>query len=535
MSKKNKNKQDHKSLSQMHKAGLLDEASVGYLALLRKNPRDVQAIHALGIISAQQDDFPQAIDYLNKAIELNPNDETLYLHLANIFKMQGLFSQAVHALQTALEKNPKYVLAMNNLGSVYYTQDKFNEAVPYYQHAIDLEPKYIDAYYNLGLAFSKQQKYAEAINTYEKLLQMSPEHFAARFHLACALMQQEKMTDALTQFLNIELQHPHHFETQTNLATCFLKLGKFNEAKAHYFKALELAPEDTQILFNLGYICMQQGYVDSAIQHYQRAVQIDPDYFAAHNNLGVAFLAKQHVGFALHHFQEAMRLQPNNPAIKYTVSMLSQHQHLLAAPPDYVQSLFDAYADHYELHLLNALDYQVPKLLRDAVLKVKNNFSGAILDLGCGTGLCGVAFKPYAKTLIGVDLSTKMLEVATQKNIYDEIINGDLLSTLKTKKSTYDLILAGDVFVYIGDLAAIFQSASEALQNNGLLAFNAEMNEQADFKMNQSGRFSHSKNYLDQLAAKNNFKIVHYDVVVTRTQNNEPVEGHLYVLQQTRS
>lgn len=529
----NKQTNDLANLEQMHKAGLLDEARVGYLALLRKNPREARAIHALGIIAAQQDKFPEAIEYLQKAIQLQPNDPTISLHLANILKIQGLFSQAVQVLQEALKTHPDYTPALNNLGSVYFAQNKFDDAIHYYRLAIQKQPDYIDAYYNLGLALLKKQNYSDAITAFETLLKKSPEHFAARFHLGCALAFQNKFSDALAQFLNIEEHHPNHIETQTNLATCYLKLGKLNEAKIHYAKAHELAPEDTQILFNLGVINMQQGNTDQAIQQYQRALQVNPNDFATHNNLGIAFLAKQHLGFALQHFREALRIQPNNTAIAYTVNALSQHQHLLAAPPDYVQSLFDAYADHYEPHLLTALEYQVPTLLHDAVLKIVKNKNPQwdILDIGCGTGLCGVTFKSMAKTLAGIDLSAKMLEVAAQKQIYDELITGDLVPFLETKKTAFDLILAGDVFVYIGDLEKIFENIHSVLREKGLLVFNAEISEKDDFKMNQSGRFSHSKKYLDNLAEKNKFKILHYSVVVTRTQNNEPVHGHLYVLQ----
>ncbi len=528
-----KNKLTLTTIRQLHQAGHLDQAKEGYLSLVRINPRDAESLHALGIICAQQKDFAAATDYLEKAIHLQPNDITLQLHLANIFKIQGLFSKAAEILHQVIDTHPNYALALNNLGTIYYAQGKLSEAVNFYRAALEKEPNYADAYYNLGLALIKQNQLDSAIDAFQKLLDHVPEHFAARFHLACALMQQGKIPAALKQFLTIEEAHPHHLETQTNLATCYLKQGSLNEAKLHYLKASELAPEDTQILFNLGVINMQQGNIDNAIQHYQRVIRLNPNLFAAHNNLGVAFLAKQHVGFALQHFQEALRLQPKNEAINYTVKMLSQNQRLLAAPPDYVTTLFDSYADHYEPHLLKALDYQVPKLLYNAVQQVthKNPFPWDILDLGCGTGLCGIVFKPLAKTLTGIDLSPKMLEIATQKNIYNSLAMSDMTQYLSNKQARYDLILAGDVLVYMGDLTSLFEKVKQALRQNGLFVFNTEINAETDYKMNQSGRFSHQKKYIDALAKKNHFKIAFYQTAMTRTQSNEPVQGHVYVLQ----
>ncbi len=524
---------DLATIHALHQSGQFDDAEKGYLAYLRKNPREIEALHGLGILYAQQENFADATQYFESALKLQKNNRVLNLHLANVLKIQGLFEKAADVLTNTLKINPDYIPALNNLGTIYYAQGKLDLAIETYRQVIQKQPEYIDAYYNLGLAETKKNQFADAIKTFQTLLEKSPDHFAARFHLSCVFMQQDNLTDALREFLVIEEAQPFHFETQSNIATCYLKKGALDEAKKHYLKALEISDKDPQILFNLGVINMQQGNVDNSIQYYQKTVQIQPDLFAAHNNLGVAFLAKQHPAFALQHFKEAARLQPENQAIQYTVTMLSQNQRLLAAPTDYVKSLFDAYADHYEPHLLNALDYKVPAHLYEALLKTRNPAANSldILDLGCGTGLCGIPFKNLAKSLTGVDLSENMLAVAQEKNIYDTLSCNELDSFLAQQSAAYDLILAGDVLVYVGDLAAIFQHAKTALREGGLFIFNAEIADEVDYKMNQSGRFSHQKKYLDQLAKENGLKIANYQVIETRMQNNVPVAGHLYVLQ----
>ncbi len=525
------NMPDIATIRALHEAGDLDQAKAGYLTILQKHPHTVEALHWLGILCIQQDHFSEAIEHLQEAVKYDAKNPTIQLHLANALKLQGLFSQAIRVLQNTIAHYPEYIAAFNNLGTVYYAQGKLDDAILYYQKAIAKQPNYIDAYYNLGLALTKQNLFSEAIHAYQALLEYAPEHFAARFHLACLFMQQNKIEDALVELMTIEMAQPHHFETQSNLATCYLKQGSFNQAKAHYQNALTLRPQDTQILFNLGYIHMQQGSLDIAIQYYQRAVAIDPDLFAAHNNLGVAFLAKQHPGFAMEHFQEALRLQPHNEAIAYTVKMLAQNQHLFAAPPAYIQSLFDAYADHYEPHLLHALDYQLPTLFTKTLAPfITTSTQWDVLDLGCGTGLCGAPLKPYSKILVGIDLSANMLAIATQKNVYDRLIKSDITTFLIAETAQYDLVLAGDTLVYTGDLETIFNSIHRALRPEGLFIFNAEIGDAPTFKMNQSGRFSHHKDYLDRLAKKEGFSILSYQEIITRMQNNEPVYGHLYVL-----
>ncbi len=523
---------DIASARALHQARQFDQAEKSYLAILKKNPRDIDTLHALSILYAQQENFTDAIRYLKKAIESQPNNSTLQLHLANILKAQGLFNQAVSVLQDTINKHPNYAAAQNNLGTVYYAQAKFSDAITSYKKAIQIQPEFIDAYYNLGLALRKNNQLDEAVNTYQKLLQLAPDHFAARFHLAGTFIEQDKIDEALEEFSHIEKAESHHFETQSNMAACYLKKGAFKSAKKHYLNALELIPNDMEILFNLGVIETELGNTDSAIQYYQKALHIQPNFYAAHNNLGVAFLAKQHIAFALQHFKEAARLQPENSSLQYTIQALSQNQRLLAAPADYIKSLFNSYADHYDQHLLTALDYQVPQHFH-RILKMKNPAPSSlrVLDLGCGTGLCGSLLKPFAKVLTGVDLSEKMLETARDKNIYDLLECDDFNAYLAKQNAAFDLIIAGDALVYIGNLTSLFQHVHHALHKNGLFIFNAEISDNEDYKMNQSGRFAHQKKYIEALAKKNHLNVLHYEKAITRLQNNEPVYGHIFVLQ----
>jgi predicted TPR repeat methyltransferase len=515
-----------------HQAGRLEEAKQGYLALLNEHPDDVVPHHLLSLIYAEEGDWPAAQRSLEKALALKPGDPVLSLHLANIFKAQHDFAQAEQLLQAVMRAHPHFAAAHNNLGTLYFAQQKWAEAVAAYQAAIDIQANYADAYYNLGLALNKLKRFEEAKHTYQALIELAPEHPGAHFQLGCLLMQQNQFSAALEQFLVIEQKHPHHFETQTNIAACYLKLGHLNQAKIHYLRAVSILPSDSQIYFNLGVIHMQQGRVREAIDFYARAVTENSDFYEAQNNLGVAYMVMKNREAALKHFREALRLQPGNEVLQHTIHILLRAQNLSISPPEYVRSLFDSYAGHYDFHLTQSLHYQVPKLMLAAVKKFCQPALGQwdILDLGCGTGLCGELFKPMAHRLIGIDLSEKMLEAAAKKNIYQQLIKSDILPFLTPQQSAYDLVMAGDVFVYCGDLAAIFTAIRKALRPEGLFLFNAEIGTDKDYEMTESGRFAHSQSYLERLIAQNEFSIVHYQAVPLRTQNETPVKGHLYLL-----
>ncbi|MDA8561819.1 tetratricopeptide repeat protein [Gammaproteobacteria bacterium] len=523
---------DIKTIHEKHKLGLLDEAESDSLKLLSKTPDNSELLHSLGIIYTQKKDFGKATKYLESALNQNPDNPSIALNLSNVLKIQGYLEKAKEILMETSAKHPNYPPAFNNLGIIYYLQKKLAPAINAYNKAIELFPEYVDAYYNLGLALYKNNELDNSIKIFNKLLLINPDHLAARFHLACVFMEQKDNNNAIKEFLTIELDQPFHFETQTNLASCFLNQGKLELSKKHYFKAHELNKDDTQVLLNLGIINMHQNNLNGAINYYQKAISENPNFFDAHNNVAVAFLANQQTAYALKHFKEAYRIKPQNKELEYTIQVLSENKNLPAAPAEYIKSLFDSYAKHYDSHLINTLEYKIPIIFEKSLGKILNtNKKLNILDVGCGTGLCSEPFKPIAKKLVGVDLSNKMLAVAAQKKIYDDLINKDTEKFLKETNNSFDLILAGDAFIYTGFLDNIFNLISSTLNTHGLFVFNTEINKESDFSINISGRFSHKRTYLDKLAEINNFAIISYEACFTRMQNNKPVIGHVYVLQ----
>lgn len=518
---------------QLHREGRLAEAKNAYLEILAANPNETSVLHMLAMLAAEEGDLEAAQLYLEKAITIKNDDPALFLHLANIYKAKKIYSLAEQMLFNTIELHPQFSAAYNNLGTVLYAQEKWQEAVDAYQAAIDIQPDYIDAYYNLGLALIKNGARGKALTVYEGLLSLSPDHPGAHFQLACLLMQERKYQKAIEHFLFIAEKYPFHFETQVNMASSYLKMGDLQSAKSHYLQALEILPSDEQVNFNLGVISMQLSLIKDAIKFYLQAVTINNNYFAAHNNLAIAYLLLSNKQGALIHFNEALRIDPSNESVRHTINILLQDKNISGSPPEYVRSLFDSYADHYDAHMLKLLKYQGHQSLLQTAEKVIGKPAGdkVVLDLGCGTGLCGELFKPYAKSMTGVDLSSNMLAVAKQKNIYDKLVESDVVAFLQQQSMKYDLIIAGDMLIYSGELEAFFLALSQALKPSGYFIFNSEMTDADDFVMTVSGRFAHNKNYLDRLIKENKLKINYYNEEILRTQNNQSVTGHMYVVE----
>ena len=151
------------------------------------------------------------------------------------------------------------------------------------------------------------------------------------------------------------------------------------------------------------------------------------------------------------------------------------------------------------------------------------------MDLGCGTGLAGVELRAYARTLIGSDLSTRMIARARERGIYDELHVEDLATTLARARDV-DLIVAADVFVYVGALDATFAACAGALRSSGLFAFSIERSGGNDVVLQPTLRYAHGGAYIAGLASTHGFVVARSEPSIIRIDRGKPVDGVIYLL-----
>jgi predicted TPR repeat methyltransferase len=198
----------------------------------------------------------------------------------------------------------------------------------------------------------------------------------------------------------------------------------------------------------------------------------------------------------------------------------------------YVRRLFDQHAPEFDQALVERLDYRGPELLLSAVraLAGERPRLGSVLDLGCGTGLGGAAFRPYCDWLAGVDISPGMVEQARAKGLYDRLEVAELVEFLAGEAGAQNhLVLAADVFVYCSDIGPIALDVAKVLAPDGLFAFTVETHNGAGVRLQGTLRYAHSAGHVREALAAAGLRIVQLSEVSTRTEKGEPVPGLLVV------
>jgi predicted TPR repeat methyltransferase len=201
-----------------------------------------------------------------------------------------------------------------------------------------------------------------------------------------------------------------------------------------------------------------------------------------------------------------------------------------AMPEGYVRSLFDEYAARFDQALMEGLKYRAPELLFRAVemAHAAPMKFGSVLDLGCGSGLAALPFRPFSDWMVGVDLSSAMLAQARVKGLYDRLIESEVLAFLAgeaTIGARYHLVLAADVFMYFDDLGPVVRAAAAVLAPGGLIAFSAETHDGVGVMLHNSLRYAHSEAHVGDALSGAGLTLVSLDSASCRNEKGQPAPG----------
>ena len=508
----------------------LDRAIDSYQHALLIKPDYPEGYNNFGVVLKNKGKLDEAIQVFKKALSLKPDYHEAYNNLGNTLKDKGNIDEAIKAYDKALLLKPEYPEAYSNKGNAFQVQGNFEEAIEAYKKALSLKPDYIKVYINMGVALQGQGKFQEAIEEYKKALLLKPDYAEAYVSLALAYKDQGNLEDAIEACNKSVSIKPDYSDAHYTLGITLQELGKFDKSEASFRKAILFDPNHAEAYANLASILKKFKMFEEAETNYRQAIALKPDYFKFHYNLGLALKEFGRFEEAKACYKKAIMLKPDYGEAKHLLASLVGKT-TSTAPRDYVENLFDKYATKFEESLVKKLGYKMPNLIAKMIIKdSKSGLLGSVIDLGCGTGLFGKEINQLCKRLEGVDISQKMLNKAKEKNIYNNLIKQDILEYLSSANLKFNYFVLIDVFIYIGDLSEVFSLIKSRNQIGGKLVFSTEDYDGDSYFLEQSGRYSHSKKYIENLCKKYGYEIQHFENQPLRIEKNQYIEGGLYIL-----
>ena len=564
----------------LHEQGRFDEAESLYRQILETAPRNPDVLNLLGLVAQAKGIHNEAVELFYKAVCEAPTHAPFYFNLALSLDLWDKPHEALDNYRKALKIDPGIKEAWNNIGTLCQKLGQAAEAETAYRRAAALDSEYAEPRVNLA----RMKKDLSELKALAKrfphdalsLYFLADEHYrAGEYDLAAEYatqasanaptdaeikilsglicLAQENTAEARICFQKALALDPRSVPALVNLANLETAAGDYETAEKHYKRALELSPQNLDAHINYADMLYRQKRLPEALEEYRTAVVIDPGIPEISNNLGVILKDIGEYEEALGLFFNAFNQRPETGEFSVNIAetltllhgqkpetavKIAQNWHRQA--PDnafavhicaalqgklenennqiYVEKLFDNFADNYEL-VLQKLDYGVVRSLRNFTGPVE----GTLVDLGCGTGLAGLAYQAAGTRLVGVDISEKMLAQARKKGIYKELIKADIVSWLLQKPQA-DAFVAADVFNYIGRLESVIDAAAPVK-----LAFSTEDDHSVDTcRLTPSGRFAHNPEYVEKLLQKAGYHRIERQSSVLRTENGQPVKGTLW-------
>jgi len=330
-----------------------------------------------------------------------------------------------------------------------------------------------------------------------------------------------------------------------NLGVVLKALGRPEGAAASYERAIALKPDYVDAHNNLGNVWKALGRPDRAKASFERALQFNPGNADTHYNLGVLSCDLGLRGEAEAHFRRCLAGDPDDSrGAGILLAHIGASSSPERTPPAQLLSIYDVRSRFWD----QERTYFGARLVADGLRRhaVPNRLN--ILDIGCGTGLVGIAVRDLADRLDGIDISPAMLEKARAKRVYDRLFQADLQSFLAGQEKSYDAVLAAATLIHFGDLKPLFDAAAHCLRSDGLFVFTffpyeAESSDAEDDagyavagldRLAQSGCFRHKLSYVERLAALAGFSVLELKMAVhEHDQDGNPLSGILAVLRVT--
>ena len=228
----------------LHREGKATESLETYTRAAKHQTPAGDDLKIIGLNYVLLNDYPNAIKWLEKAVEAEPKNKEAWYFLGRAYYTKSRVPEARKAFLTVLGLDPRDAKAENNLGLILESEALPDAAMEAYRKAIQWQEQSVrpseQPYLNLGSLLMEQSRVGDAIPLLQKAVELAPE-------------------DAICRL---------------KLGTAYLRLGKLTDAQRDLEKAVQLAPDDPAAHYQLGKLYKEMKALDRAKAEFDRTAEL---------------------------------------------------------------------------------------------------------------------------------------------------------------------------------------------------------------------------------------------------------------------
>jgi len=296
--------------------------------LLKKNPRNIDAISRMGVLLGLTRGNAAEIGYYKNMSQKNPDNpavETLYtLSLATNDKVPEAI-QVTNSYLSAHPDNPDllFLLAQFNLQARH-----INRAIGIYKEILKKNPKNLQVLVTLANQEFRNRNYTQAEGLYRQALAVSPDSASLYSGLGQTLVAENKSGEALKSFRKALLINPDQPVALLAIAVDEIHTGHSRQALSHLaplMKAPASSQKKAQIQWLWGMASENGGNINAAREAFQNAVNLAPNNFQYHESLGDFWYSIARWDKSLAEYRKSLKLQEDNPLLVIKKTWVKVH------------------------------------------------------------------------------------------------------------------------------------------------------------------------------------------------------------------
>jgi len=262
----------------LQKSGQLQEAEVLYRKILVKEPKNPGVLHLLGLIKYQSRNYPEAIDLIRKAIQVNQQESQFHANLGKVLRDAGQTMAAEESLRTAILLNPKQADAHAILGALLMDAGDPEQAVKHYEISLSIAPKAYNTRLQLAFVLYHLSRFGEAINHIQIALQSNTDDHRPHALLGDIYAAHSQHAKAIAHYEDAIKLGRRVAPTFVGLGKAYEGLGQYGKAEEAYQQAMNiLGDKPSDLGLSMGNLKIAQHLFDEGIAAYESVIEKFPE------------------------------------------------------------------------------------------------------------------------------------------------------------------------------------------------------------------------------------------------------------------
>jgi tetratricopeptide (TPR) repeat protein len=314
---------------QYFEKGEMESALSLYREILRDDPMDGGALLGAALCSKNLQKIPDSLKYLQKMVQLYPDNPVAYNELGVLSVQTGDLDGARQYFIRSIETDPTFVDAQRNYADVLIAREDYENGIQALVKILNNHPDDVPTLLYMANLYIETERLQDALLFLKRIKELDPANTTADQLLELVETMEKQRQGVETEPYAMQSGNGNDtYQEDLEQANRLLGSEQTEEAMNIYDTLLQQMPEDPGALYGLGLAKLVTGDTSGAKNAFSRLIIAQPEFAEGHYNLGVLHMQEAETEKAVESFTRTLELAPEHKNAKISLSDLLIQQEL---------------------------------------------------------------------------------------------------------------------------------------------------------------------------------------------------------------